>query len=106
MKTYTRQEYCDKFGMHRNTLAARIKNNLLPSFHKVVPVNDRGDIIIISDECERCSVTEKLIEEYMKLANVVVKPTLEQKQFAREIAAELSIKYQVNTVKLFKILGL
>lgn len=97
MISYTRKEYCAKFKIHKNTLANRIENNQLPSFHIVKQVNDRGDIIILVDQCELCATIEKACREYALKTRWAGNP---------ELAAELSVKYGINTARFFRTIGL
>lgn len=96
MTVLTRKEYCDKYGMHPNTLRNRIEKGSLPSFHQVKHLDGRGVVIII-DQCQLCADVESACIEYNKRCGRTVRP---------DIAAELSIKYGINTAKLFRVLGI
>lgn len=93
---YTVKEYCAKFNIHPNTFNNRRKKGTLPSFHKVKELNGRGYVIEV-DHCELCEITEKAMREYNRLRGSANNP---------ELAAELSIKYKINTAKMFRMCGL
>lgn len=96
MTIYTKKEYCDKYGMSHDTLERRVKYNALPSWQKVKHLDGRGFVIII-DQCEMCNINEKAVREYNRRVIRGGNP---------EIAAELSVKYGINTAKFFKMVGL
>ena len=93
---YLPQDYCKKYGMHINTLRNRVKKGNLPSSHKVIKLYGRGFVIEI-DHCEMCEITEKAMREYNRMRGSANNP---------ELAAELSIKYKINTAKMFRMCGL
>jgi len=96
MIVYTRKEYCEKYGMHHNTLRNRIANGTLPSFHKVKHLDGRG-VVIIVDQCELCNATEKAMREYCQRAGGAKNA---------EIATEIAIKYDLKVSKMFRMIGL
>jgi NAD-dependent dihydropyrimidine dehydrogenase PreA subunit len=93
---YTKKEYCKAFSMCDRTLRNRIEKGNLPSFHKVKNLDGRG-FVIITDQCELCNVIEKACREYALKTKFAGNP---------ELAAELSIKYGINTARFFRTIGL
>lgn len=96
MTVYTKKEYCDKYGISHDTLERRVKDHNLPTWQTVKPLDGRGFVIIV-DHCKLCEDTEKACIEYNKRCGRSIRP---------DIAAELSVKYQINTAKLFRVLGI
>lgn len=93
---YNQSEYCKEFKIHINTLRNRIKKDNLPSNHIVKAVGKRG-FVIITDKCLECEKIEVAVREYFVRLKHVSSPSL---------AAELSIKYKINTAKFFRTVGL
>jgi hypothetical protein len=107
VKTYTLQQYSDLVAKkHPNTVKKYIKKGLLPSNHHVI----LGKQFIITvhprNQKDISNNTELACIEFSKLIRVVEKESAEQKKFKRELAAEICIKYDINTVKFFKMQGL
>lgn len=96
MTVYTKKEYCDKYGISHDTLERRVKDGNLPTWQQVKPLDGRGFVIIV-DHCALCEAVESACVEYSKRCGRSVRP---------DIAAELSVKYGINTAKLFRVLGI
>lgn len=96
MKVQTVQEYAKEKGISVKTVTRYIESGNFPSFVDVKPLYKRG-FVIITDHCELCASVESACIEYNKRCGRSVRP---------DIAAELSIKYGINTAKLFRILGI
>lgn len=98
-RTYTLQEYAEQIAhCHVNTLKKRIKLNHLPSNHKI----KRGKqfmitVVPISDKCLAC-------EKYFNAS--VEFNERKKNENPYELAAEMSIKYDLGITKFFKMHGL
>ena len=104
---YTLLQYaCNVAHCHPNTVLNRIKKGLMPSNHHVL----KGKQYIITVQPptgkDYATNTELAITEFSKLAKVVKTDTAEQKQFKRELATEIAVKYGISNIKLFKMLSL
>jgi len=98
---YTIKEYSTKVAFcHPNTVINRIKQKKLPQNH-IIKSGRRGiatmiEIIHGSENCRECDNVHHAAIEFHR-----------RKRSSKdvELAAEMAIKYDINTVKMFKILG-
>lgn len=97
--TYSLYEYADKIARcHFNTLKTRIKNKQLPPNHVVKKLGATYSIEIIhgSENCRMCDNIHAAAVEFHRR---------KRSNTDMELAAELSIKYDINTSKFFKMTG-
>ena len=106
-KTYTLTQYAGFVAKkHPNTVIKYIKLGLLPSNHKAILGKQYIITVQPPTQKDHSTNTELACIEFQKLVKVVAKDTPEQKQFKCEIAAEICVKYGINTNKFFKLMGL
>jgi hypothetical protein len=100
--TYSLYQYADKIAKcHFNTLKARIKNEQLPSNHIVTRLGRTYSIEIVqgSENCRACdNIHHAALEFQEKSKNLNV-------DFNRELAAKLCVKWDIDTLKFFKMMG-
>ncbi len=95
---YTLKEYADNIAhCHFNTLKTRIKKKQLPSNH-IVKKGKQYMIEIIhgSENCRACDNSHHAAIEFHRR---------KRSNTDMELAAEISIKYDINTNKFFKMMG-
>lgn len=106
-KTYTLQQYADNVAnCSTKTLVRHIKSGILPSNHHVL--KGKQYIITVQPPTGKdfATNTELAITEFSKLAKVGIKESKERQDFKRALATDLSVKYGISNIKLFKMLSL
>ena len=81
--------------MSHDTLERRIREHNLPSNHIVKRLDGRG-FVISTDKCDTCDRIDAACKEYHRRTPVK----------KAEIAAEMAVKYDIDTVRLFRVLGI
>ena len=107
IQIFTTRQYADKVAKcHINTLQTKISKELLPSNHIVFKAKQTIIVIVPKSGQEFCKDVEDACIEFNRLCGVGVRLNSEQTDFKRQLAAEISIKYNINTNKFFKMQGL